>query len=282
MLEAIAAIVLTRPSVTIEPYPLRTFGMRMPPPISPLGTAPLPDTWVRVPMIFPVVGTVRWQRTYNQNRGAYRHTGEDLLAPKFSPVVAPFDGFVAIKPFSFWIYGDNGYRCLGTHMNEDTPGTNDDAGNPDFMFAPGLRTGDRVVAGQLIGYVGDSTNATAPHLHFELHGPQGVISPRPSLKYAQRIARPFAALALPDRVPPVGQVRYDGELRRVDADVRVLTLLLTAKKFARGPAIAVAKPSYFRVRLPEELWAEWELRSPDAVSTRLAVWVIEGTDRDTR
>jgi murein DD-endopeptidase MepM/ murein hydrolase activator NlpD len=276
----VACIAVPR-QVSVETAIVRTYGRPMPPPISPIGTALLPETWVRVPMIFPVIGPVQWRRTYNQNRGRYRHTGEDLVARKLTPVVAPFDGYVALKPFSFWIYGDNGYRCLGTHMNDDTPGTNDNAGNSDTMFAAGLKTGDRVVAGQLIGYVGDSTNATAPHLHFELHSAFGVVSPRPSLKYAQKILRPFPTLSISGFLPGKEDTRYDGELRKVDAANRVLTILLTAKQFATGRALGVSRPSYFRARLSPEQWEEWVLLRESHPTTSVAFHVRSGTDLRT-
>ena len=51
-------------------------------------------------------------------------------------------------------------------------------------FAPGLENGQRVEAGDLVGYVGDTGNAvgTPPHLHMELH-PDGArpINPFPLL-----------------------------------------------------------------------------------------------------
>src|SRR5579859_8225206 len=141
------------------------------PPVAPITMACLPRQYATVGLIFPLVGACHWGNDYNVSRGRYRHTGIDIKAPKWTPIVAPFKGTLGMKRESFWIYGDNGWAILGTHLNDDEPGHPSHKGGRDVMFSPTLEPGQTVQAGQFIGYVGESGNATGPHLHFELYAP---------------------------------------------------------------------------------------------------------------
>jgi len=113
---------------------------------------------------------------YGFPRGVDRlHQGNDLFAPRGTPVRAPVAGRaeVADNPIgglSVRLSGADGHRYYFAHL--------------DRQGAPGP-----VDAGGVIGYVGNSGNATStpPHLHFEIRpGGGDPLNPFPSLTLACR------------------------------------------------------------------------------------------------
>ncbi len=150
-------------------------------------------------MDFPVVGEHHYTNTFGAPRSSGRlHHGVDILADKMTPVIAVADGTVG------WMHNtiggnccamslrhDDGWESWYIHLNNDTPGTDDKQG---YGFAEGIEPGVHVYAGQLIGWVGDSGNAehTSPHLHFELHAPDGtVVDPTPHVDAAIHVDAPL-------------------------------------------------------------------------------------------
>ena len=223
------------------------------PPVAPYGTNPLPSERVVLPLTFPVLGTPRWQDGYGEMRKGFLHTGIDIRAPKMTPIVAPFSGTLGMKRYSFWIYGDNGWLTLGTHLNDDTPGTNDNRGERDTMFAPDISPGCHVYEGQFLGYVGDSGDATAPHLHFEIYAPgEGatagrIRNPFPSLLKARVIKEPVVRFRQFHPLPAPDMLRLQGCVRKVDPAKRFVTIQLTAKLLHSGEASPVTVPRYVRL-----------------------------------
>ncbi|MEY2433600.1 MAG: hypothetical protein QOC92_3325, partial [Acidimicrobiaceae bacterium] len=103
-----------------------------------------------------------------------------------------------------------GWEYWYIHINNDNPGTDDGLNPPEWMFAPGITRGSKVVAGQFIAFMGDSGNAesTAPHLHFEIHMPDGTpINPYDSLLAADH--SPAAARWLLRDAAGTGTARFD-------------------------------------------------------------------------
>ena len=149
----------------------------------------VPDGLAEV-MVFPQpdLGTV-YEDDFGYARSDGRvHMGNDLVGERGDPVVSILDGVVLRmrngerSGYYVVIQHDNGWTSWYMHLNNDRRG-DDGRGGPDTAFAPGLAVGQRVTAGQLIGFVGDSGNAegTAPHTHFELRIDGRQVDPYPYL-----------------------------------------------------------------------------------------------------
>jgi hypothetical protein len=147
-------------------------------------------------LVFPVIGAVTYSDDFGAPRAGGSHQGNDILADKKAPAVAVESGKVKFWTTSaaagcmLYLYGDSGTTYLYIHLNNDLTMKNDNRGScvAGTSYAPGLKDGARVGAGQLIGYVGDSGDANGihPHLHFEVHPNDGsAVDPYPYLRKAQ-------------------------------------------------------------------------------------------------
>jgi len=148
---------------------------------------------------FPVEGTVRYSDDFGDCRGtncSRSHQGNDLMGAKMQKLLAANDGVVSWTRLDGSGNGGNmlvvrdadGWEYWYIHVNNDTPGTDDGLGTVDQALASGIVKGTKVKAGQHIAFLGDSGNAegTAPHLHFEIHRPDGTaINPYASLRLSQ-------------------------------------------------------------------------------------------------
>jgi hypothetical protein len=170
------------------------------------GAGSVPD-----PFVFPVVGPYRYTNDFGDPRAQGSHEGNDVLAPKKSIVVAVEPGKIKFWTTSaragcmLYLYGASGTTYLYIHLNNDVTMANDNRGKcvagAGAAYWPGLKDGQKVVAGQAIGYIGDSGDADGtPHLHFEVHpNDSGPTNPYPYLNKASRIlftAPPGSAVTL--------------------------------------------------------------------------------------
>ena len=147
--------------------------------------------------VFPVVGQVYYENDWGAPRGDHGHEGNDLLAPWRSPAVAVEDGTIKFWTSSanagcmLYLYGDSGTTYYYIHLNNDLTRKRDNRGKcvAGTAYWKGIKDGQRVKAGQPVGYVGDSGDAEGTyHLHFEVHpGGAGPTNPYPYLQRAPRM-----------------------------------------------------------------------------------------------
>jgi murein DD-endopeptidase MepM/ murein hydrolase activator NlpD len=152
--------------------PIATSGNRAPveaaalPPAASIGPAPgNPDELKDRDLLIPVDGVKPEQltRQFSDQRGGSRqHEAIDILAPRNTPVRAVENGTIAklflSKAGGITVYQfdpDKDFCYYYAHLER---------------YAEGLREGQAVEKGQVIGYVGTSGNApqNTPHLHFAI------------------------------------------------------------------------------------------------------------------
>jgi len=157
---------------------------------------------------FPVIGPVWFSDDFGAPRVGHTHIGNDIFGVKGQPLVAAVSGTIKFVPSPEPSYGyyveieaPDGWTYHYLHINNDRPGTDDGRGGEMFAYAPDVKRGNTVTAGQLIGWMGDSGNAesTPAHLHFEIHDPNDApINPFDTLYYAPRLSEPAREYAVQD------------------------------------------------------------------------------------
>ncbi len=115
--------------------------------------------------VFPVAGASSFIDTFGAYRGDVPggwHHGDDIFAPVGTPVVAVAPGTVfsvgwnPVGGWRLWLEDDRGNEFYYAHLS---------------AYSPLAVDGERVAAGDVLGFVGDTGDAegTPSHLHFEIH-----------------------------------------------------------------------------------------------------------------
>jgi hypothetical protein len=120
--------------------------------------------------VFPVYGPSSFVDTFGAFRGDVSggwHHGDDIFAPLGAPILAVASGTVFSVGWNevggnrLWLRDGQGNLFYYAHLS---------------AFSPLAVNGNRVNAGAVVGFVGNSGDAegTPPHLHFEIH-PVGLL-----------------------------------------------------------------------------------------------------------
>jgi murein DD-endopeptidase MepM/ murein hydrolase activator NlpD len=124
----------------------------------------------------PVAGVKRGalRDTWHAPRpGGRRHEGIDIFAEKGTPVRATTRGIVIrhgrnrLGGNVVWVLGPGGQRHYFAHLD-------------GFAY---VSAGERIQAGRVLGYVGNTGNAktTPPHLHYGIYSRSAAVNPFPLL-----------------------------------------------------------------------------------------------------
>ena len=189
-------------------------------------------------IVFPVVGKTIFTDDFGDPRPGGPHQGNDLVAARHTPVVAAEAGTVerwtrsASAGCMLYLHGRSGATYLYIHLNNDLGAGNDNRGRckAGVAYAPGLRDGQKVRAGALLGFVGDSgdANGAHPHLHFELHpGGGDAVSPFRWLKRARHLLYPGATAG--DPVAPLA-IKLTGTVVSVDSSTTDALLKIAVRR----------------------------------------------------
>jgi murein DD-endopeptidase MepM/ murein hydrolase activator NlpD len=152
-----------KPTGKVAPEPTTGIPVRQPPQITPKLTAG--------GYVFPVYGPSSFVDTFGGDRsdvsGGWHH-GDDIFAPLGAPILAVGSGTVfsvgwnKIGGNRLWLRDGQGNLFYYAHLS---------------AFTPLAVNGNKVKAGDVLGFVGNTGDAqgTPTHLHFEIH-PVGLLS----------------------------------------------------------------------------------------------------------
>jgi biotin carboxyl carrier protein len=150
-------------TVTAPPPPASPPPAPVPSPPTAEPGVPTPAQTAAAGAVFPVAGPHNFggpENRFGAPRGEHTHQGQDVLTAEGTPVVAPMAGTISWTSYQA---GGAGYYAV-EHTTDAF----------DFMFAHceagslAVTAGQAVSAGQQLCLAGQTGDATAPHLHFEM------------------------------------------------------------------------------------------------------------------
>jgi murein DD-endopeptidase MepM/ murein hydrolase activator NlpD len=125
-----------------------------------VATPPPPPPVTSSSGVFPVNGWHQYGSPFGEQRKGYRHQGQDILAPRGTPIVAPTGGTISFSGYQASAAGEyvvetaaNGYAYFFAHC---------------IRHSTVVSAGQAVAAGTAICSLGATGDATGPHLHFEV------------------------------------------------------------------------------------------------------------------
>lgn len=129
-----------------------------------------PDQQLAVPVAGVAKSQVNDSWHAPRDGGDRRHEGQDIFAPRGTPVLSATDGYVVrvgenkLGGRTVSVMGAGGRIYYYAHLD---------------AYAPEISFGDYVTPQTVLGFVGTTGNAagTAPHLHFGVYARGGAINP---------------------------------------------------------------------------------------------------------
>jgi len=141
----------------------------------------LSNMFFKVPLRYKRISSKFTYRRFHPILHRYiAHLGVDYAAPRGTRIKAAADGVIVFRGRkggygnTIIIKHKDGYKSLYAHQSK---------------FSARLRTGSRVVQGQLIGYVGTTGRSTGPHLHFGIYKNGRAINPRKVIVYTKSVLK---------------------------------------------------------------------------------------------
>jgi murein DD-endopeptidase MepM/ murein hydrolase activator NlpD len=131
-----------------------------------------PDSTIAMPL--EEVSKKQIANTWHAPRGERQHEGQDIFAPRGTPVLSATEGYIvnigenSLGGQTVSVIGAGGRTYYYAHLDS---------------YTPNIAEGDYVTKQSVLGYVGTTGNATGtpPHLHFGVYAPGGAMNPLPLL-----------------------------------------------------------------------------------------------------